>query len=131
MSGDSRHSIQSPTNNLIFSQTMSANIRKDSAFLDRVDIKQLVPNPCPQASYEILRSSINELIRCNVLESNEDGASTNAESPMPKDNQDSKQSPQEEFLILPFAEMNVHLWNQPESSSRRLWQIAQDGDVWL
>lgn len=35
--------------------------------MDRVDIKQLVPNPEPRAIYEILRSSLNELIRNNIL----------------------------------------------------------------
>ncbi|KAK8175565.1 thyroid receptor-interacting protein 13 [Phyllosticta citrichinensis] len=39
----------------------------DSAFMDRVDIKQLVPNPEPRAIYEILRSSLNELIRNQIL----------------------------------------------------------------
>ncbi|KAL1393643.1 putative pachytene checkpoint component Pch2 [Phyllosticta capitalensis] len=40
----------------------------DSAFLDRVDIKQLVPNPEPRAIYEILRSCINKLIQKEILE---------------------------------------------------------------
>ncbi|KAK7542455.1 pachytene checkpoint protein 2 [Phyllosticta citribraziliensis] len=39
----------------------------DSAFMDRVDIKQLVPNPESRAIYEILRSSLNELIRNRIL----------------------------------------------------------------
>ncbi|KAK0947492.1 hypothetical protein LTR29_001100 [Friedmanniomyces endolithicus] len=39
----------------------------DQAFLDRVDIKQLVPSPSPAAIYNILRSCLNELIRSNLV----------------------------------------------------------------
>ncbi|KAF2809959.1 AAA-domain-containing protein [Mytilinidion resinicola] len=39
----------------------------DVAFLDRVDIKQFVPCPRAEAIFDIFRSSINELIRCELL----------------------------------------------------------------
>ncbi|KAK1823139.1 hypothetical protein LTR12_002442 [Friedmanniomyces endolithicus] len=39
----------------------------DQAFLDRVDIKQMVPSPSPAAIYNILRSCLNELIRSNLV----------------------------------------------------------------
>lgn len=41
----------------------------DPAFLDRADIKQLVPSPGPGAIYEILRTTLNELIRCDAITS--------------------------------------------------------------
>ncbi|KAK5134309.1 hypothetical protein LTR08_006738 [Meristemomyces frigidus] len=39
----------------------------DQAFLDRVDIKQLIPCPSAAAIYNIFRSCLNELIRSNVV----------------------------------------------------------------
>lgn len=39
----------------------------DPAFLDRVDYEITVPPPCEGAIYEILRSTINELIRCKLI----------------------------------------------------------------
>ncbi|OJD32733.1 pachytene checkpoint component pch2 [Diplodia corticola] len=39
----------------------------DSAFLDRVDMSQAVPNPGPDAVYGILRSSLNELLKQELL----------------------------------------------------------------
>ncbi|GME32733.1 pachytene checkpoint component pch2 [Neofusicoccum parvum] len=39
----------------------------DSAFLDRVDMVQFVPNPEPSAVYSILQSSLNELIKQGFL----------------------------------------------------------------
>ena len=37
------------------------------AFLDRVDIKQFIGNPSHEAIYQILRNSINELMRCGII----------------------------------------------------------------
>jgi SpoVK/Ycf46/Vps4 family AAA+-type ATPase len=56
--------ISQPTGNLIHAV--------DSAFLDRVDVKQFIPNPTPLASYEIFRSSLNELLRCGVIVNDKD-----------------------------------------------------------
>ncbi|KAM0722028.1 hypothetical protein Q7P37_002954 [Cladosporium fusiforme] len=39
----------------------------DSAFLDRVDIKQYVPAPSSSAVYNIFRSCLNELVRTKLL----------------------------------------------------------------
>jgi pachytene checkpoint protein 2 len=41
---------------------------QDSAFLDRVDIIERIPNPSSAASYEILRSCLNELLRCGIIQ---------------------------------------------------------------
>jgi pachytene checkpoint protein 2 len=41
---------------------------QDSAFLDRVDIIERIPNPSSAAAYEILRSCFNELLRCGIIQ---------------------------------------------------------------
>jgi DNA polymerase III delta prime subunit len=45
---------------------------QDSAFLDRVDIIERIPNPSSAASYEILRSCLNELLRCGIIQNSLD-----------------------------------------------------------
>jgi len=50
----------------------------DSAFLDRVDIKQLIPTPSPAAIYNIFRSCINELVRSSLV----DSTTTNPTTPV-------------------------------------------------
>ncbi|SMY25949.1 unnamed protein product [Zymoseptoria tritici ST99CH_1A5] len=40
----------------------------DPAFLDRVDIKQLIPSPSPEAIYNIFRSCLNELVRASLID---------------------------------------------------------------
>ena len=40
---------------------------QDPAFLDRVDIKQLIPTPSPAAIYNIFRSCLNELVRSSLV----------------------------------------------------------------
>ena len=40
----------------------------DPAFLDRVDIKQLIPSPSPAAIYNIFRSCLNELVRSSFVD---------------------------------------------------------------
>lgn len=40
----------------------------DAAFLDRADIKQYVNAPTASAIYVILRTCLNELIRCGLIE---------------------------------------------------------------
>ncbi|KAK7554545.1 pachytene checkpoint component Pch2 [Phyllosticta citricarpa] len=92
----------------------------DSAFMDRVDIKQLIPNPEPRAIYEILRSSLNELIRHQIL------------APLEVSGQD------EEFFEdgghwFPSAAQLLLCsgWNEeddaeaPSSPAIRLWKISE------
>ena len=40
---------------------------QDPAFLDRVDVKQFVPEPSGPAAYAIMRSCIVELQRCGII----------------------------------------------------------------
>ncbi|KAF2764477.1 P-loop containing nucleoside triphosphate hydrolase protein [Teratosphaeria nubilosa] len=40
----------------------------DQAFLDRVDIKQMIPCPSPEAIYNIFRSCLNELVRSSLVD---------------------------------------------------------------
>jgi hypothetical protein len=47
---------------------------QDPAFLDRVDIKQLVPSPSSAAVYNIFRSCLNELVRTSLLSAKYSGA---------------------------------------------------------
>ncbi|KAF2759327.1 pachytene checkpoint component Pch2 [Pseudovirgaria hyperparasitica] len=103
----------------------------DSAFVDRIDIKQLVPNPCPRAIYEIFRTCINELLRTGVLvpsKSNNEDPNLNMrpESPL-------SQSVHDFVLIEPisiprFAEMEIRLYDQPHAPARKLWIISQKAD---
>ncbi|KAL9076826.1 MAG: hypothetical protein Q9161_000811 [Pseudevernia consocians] len=39
----------------------------DSAFLDRIDVKQYIPDPGPKARYEILRSCYLDLAKCGII----------------------------------------------------------------
>ena len=39
----------------------------DPAFLDRTDIKQFITTPGTSAIYEILRSTLNELLKCEAI----------------------------------------------------------------
>ena len=45
---------------------------QDPAFLDRVDIQQLIPSPSPAAIYNIFRSCLNELLRSHILQGADD-----------------------------------------------------------
>ncbi|KAF2142209.1 uncharacterized protein K452DRAFT_298194 [Aplosporella prunicola CBS 121167] len=122
----------------------------DSAFLDRTDVKQFIPNPGERAIYDILRSSINELIRCKLLvlsgpddipETRTMGMDMASDNTTP-DNMtldcltlegervDSTpihtlEEPVSLAFIPTFAEMRLHLNNHPNSPGRRLWHIAQ------
>ncbi|KAK5124835.1 hypothetical protein LTR16_003448, partial [Cryomyces antarcticus] len=107
---------------------------QDPAFIDRVDIKQHVPNPCPPAIYSIFRSCFNELIRCDIVTANlsppptvTDDVRSESLVQLPP----SSSPPESSWVILDqasipsFTEMNIHLWNQPHSPARKLWHLAQ------
>lgn len=53
--------------NVIVLCTSNLHQAIDPAFLDRVDYEVPIPPPCKSAVYEILRSTINELIRSNLI----------------------------------------------------------------
>lgn len=104
----------------------------DGAFLDRVDIKQLLPNPPPQATYEILRSCLNELIRSEII----GPASYTFELSDDSSQMSSPTRPRPDLqwqtidgLLPPFAEMTVLFWDRRDSPPRMLWDLAQQCQV--
>ncbi|KAI1906929.1 cytochrome c1 [Ophidiomyces ophidiicola] len=95
----------------------------DSAFLDRIDIKQLVPAPSVKERYEIFRSCFENLSECGLIKGcTFDVAQRDADNP---------ESPLE-FVCQPaerlaFPRYEMVLWYQlfPESSPKRLGDLAQ------
>lgn len=47
---------------------LSINVSQDAAFLDRVDIKQFIPQPSARVIYEIYKSCLEDLARCGIVE---------------------------------------------------------------
>lgn len=104
----------------------------DSAFLDRVDIKQYIPNPCASAAYEIFRSCFNEMIRCKLLVPVDDPSDVaedhSPDAPM-------QQQPDSDWELMKsvsfptLAEVNIRLWNRPYSPGRKLCSLAQRCEV--
>ncbi|KAG0638875.1 P-loop containing nucleoside triphosphate hydrolase protein [Tuber brumale] len=84
--------------NVIVLTTSNLLEAMDTAFLDRADIKQYVNAPTASAIYIILRTCLNELIRCGLIEE---------QTPIP--------CPEE-------ARMNI--FSQPNAPSSRLWRCA-------
>lgn len=117
----------------------------DQAFLDRVDIKQLIPSPSPAAIYNIFRSCLNELIRSSLVDtaaiqvSSRTPATRQAASrttsspakPMTRSKATVSSSSPEPWTIVSapeipmFSEMQVRWANQPQSPGRRVWALAQ------
>ncbi|XP_071711892.1 pachytene checkpoint protein 2 homolog [Rutidosis leptorrhynchoides] len=58
--------------NVIILTTSNITAAIDIAFVDRADIKAYVGPPTVQARYEILRSSLQELLRTGILSSSQD-----------------------------------------------------------
>ncbi len=90
--------------------------------MDRVDIKQYIPNPCAEAAYVILRSCLNELIRCDLI--------VNA----PRVVEDREATDTDWNVVMPqelpkLAEVHVHLWNQPHAPGMQLWLLAKKCQV--
>jgi len=112
---------------------------KDSAFLDRVDVIQQIRNPSTEATYEIFRSTFNELIRCGVLtqgEALEEGRSVQVDSNLDKvlaDDSGILMKADSENLSknacapeLPsIFKVNVELWDQPQLQGPKLQKIAE------
>ncbi|EME39347.1 hypothetical protein DOTSEDRAFT_75153 [Dothistroma septosporum NZE10] len=121
----------------------------DPAFLDRVDIKQLIPCPSPAAIYDIFRSCLNELVRASLIDTTtlpvaSQPLAASASSPtkpakrraVRRSNTDlqsmdgpATSSPERWQLISapsvpPYAEMMVH-YNKPQSAGPRVWALAQ------
>jgi pachytene checkpoint protein 2 len=124
----------------------------DQAFLDRVDIKQLIPPPSPEAIYNIFRSCLNELVRSSLVDNTvqapirppKQRRTVTRISAAPKSSSSSSPSKSlaatkvaaasspspEPWTMVPspeipmFSEMQVrHI--VPKSPGRRVWHLAQ------
>lgn len=113
----------------------------DQAFLDRVDIKQLIPSPSPAAIYDIFRSCLNELVRSSLVDATtaakaasrrsvRNGSlspskpATRSKTPAPT----SSPEPWTDITapeVPTYSEMLVRWVNQPQSPGRRVWALAQ------
>jgi len=100
----------------------------DQAFLDRVDIKQLIPCPSPAAIYNIFRSCLNELIRSRLIQAEARHSPSTGGPTTRSKTTTSTSSPEPSTPAIhelpTFAEMKVRLINAPESPGR-VWVIAQ------
>ena len=117
----------------------------DQAFLDRVDIKQLIPCPSPAAIYNIFRSCLNELIRSNVVDvaalqaspgkrtsTSRASASESSSSPHKISTRSNPVASSPDSWVTTVApevptlsEMKIRLVDQPCSPGRRVWVLAQ------
>lgn len=104
----------------------------DPAFLDRVDIKQAVPNPNADAAFEILRSTLNELIRSGVVKPpahevlvlRSDGVEDEKEEElMAVDDFGSRT-----YLLPNLPETRIKYHGRPQSPPQKLWAIARRCD---
>lgn len=115
----------------------------DQAFLDRVDIKQMIPSPSPAAIYDIFRSCLNELVRSSLVDVATNFANPTPAPPAPvKATKRTKTrataaaaaaapSSSDPWTVLEspeipiYSEMLVRFATRPQSQGRRLWEIAQ------
>ncbi|KAF8426417.1 P-loop containing nucleoside triphosphate hydrolase protein [Tirmania nivea] len=98
---------------IVLTTTNLANTM-DLAFLDRADIKQYIGCPGAETCYAILRSSLNELIRCQIIDSNRLFISFVSNSILLQ------------VSIPPWSEASLMLYSQPGASSSKLWDIAKE-----
>lgn len=129
----------------------------DPAFLDRVDVQQYIPNPSADAAYDILRSTIHELLRSQIIllkEPRNDRASSQTieedDSTTLKENDftpitveylmslkvddwpkpDGMKPPKGQQYAFPsLARCKILYFDEPESFPQRLWRIAQRCEV--
>ncbi|RMX75392.1 hypothetical protein D0869_11663 [Hortaea werneckii] len=130
--------------NVIVLCTSNLTTAIDQAFLDRVDIKQLIPCPSPTAIYDIFRSCLNELVRSSIVADGKLTASNNSthelrprravsrvqrnvSSPQSvQDRMSAGSSSQEPVTIPTYSEMFVHWTTRPQSPGSRVWNLAQE-----
>ena len=106
--------------------------------MDRVDLKQYVPPPLEKATYDILRSCINELIRTGhispangrndstpSLESSATPYDGGQDQIIDNDGPENRDDLANTIKIRPFHEIKHLHFADPDSPSRRLWTIAQ------
>ncbi|USW57760.1 Putative pachytene checkpoint protein [Septoria linicola] len=105
----------------------------DPAFLDRVDIKQLIPSPSPSAIYNIFRSCLNELVRASLIDLAAVpvvARSSHGSSPSRASEQSLPSSSEQWTMLEPpsiatLAEMHIAYYDQPQAACRRVWALAQ------
>ncbi|EGP86211.1 uncharacterized protein MYCGRDRAFT_44997, partial [Zymoseptoria tritici IPO323] len=102
----------------------------DPAFLDRVDIKQLIPSPSPEAIYNIFRSCLNELVRASLIDmAATDSAPRSAVAPeTPRASSPQPSSPWtilEPVTVPTFEDMTFLDADSPDSPGRLVWALAQ------
>lgn len=114
---------------------------QDPAFLDRVDIKQYIPQPCARARYEIYRTCYLELAKCGIIAptlqfTKNDAYTQNDAHPGASESQspntlqfdesahaiDDKSLP--EYRLLQFR-----YWRDESSIAWKLWTIAEGSAV--
>lgn len=101
----------------------------DSAFLDRADMIQLVPNPGPDAVYSILQSSLNEFIKHKVLISTTVCAprtppSTDSSVNASNSAMDDASAVMQDPTLFPSLEV-LELMAAEDSIARKLWYFAR------
>ncbi|KAK3642278.1 hypothetical protein LTR56_010855 [Elasticomyces elasticus] len=109
----------------------------DQAFLDRVDIKQLIPSPSPAAIYNIFRSCLNELLRSSLVSTTtvQVTARKTVTRGVSKDPRRTKiqavSSSPEPWAVISapevptFSEVQIELMDKPQSAGYRVWALAQ------
>ncbi|GAB7349582.1 hypothetical protein MBLNU459_g0274t2 [Dothideomycetes sp. NU459] len=100
--------------NVIVLCTSNLHQSIDPAFLDRVDYEIRIPRPCKSAVYEILRSTINELIRARLI------------SVQPYTYDDELPNGVRDMSYLPAFDVLPLLYEYPDSPPRILARIAED-----
>lgn len=101
----------------------------DPAFVDRMDVKQLIPCPSPSAIYEIFRSCLNELIRSGTIETDATPTSPHPPSSPFADGRPDGHRASSPWTVLDhvpeWAEMRERLPLQPDSPGSKTWALAQ------
>lgn len=105
--------------------------------MDRVDVKQLIPEPCLEARYEIYRTTYLELSRCGIIAPvdhfAEDGHSLEngaMECESPNTLVDGQGSHIIDDTIFPPHNLTpMYLGIGKDSLPQRLWDIAEKSEV--
>lgn len=112
---------------------------QDNAFLDRVDIKQYIPNPSAKARYEVYRRCYFELAQCGIIAPihyYEDGDTCMVEGD-PECASPSTVTFQSRWHILDkevmpeFELMQLRYGYDVNAPARKLWDIAENSKVRL
>ncbi|MCJ1364287.1 T-complex protein 1 subunit beta [Acarospora aff. strigata] len=108
--------------NVLVLCTSNLIVAMDSAFMDRVDVKQYVPNPSAKAGYEILRTCYCELVRCGIVANV--GASE-VTGTIQESTQQSQWQIVDTIALPQYPDLLLDYWLHPASAPKRLWSIAE------